>query len=104
MKYLISWSERSQGSALEYENAQKRILGVFRHWEMPSTFKIELFVVCVGHWGGHILVETDDVVSIHRLCSAFPAFSFRVHPVLDIQSAVAAELEAIAWRDGLAAA
>ena len=25
MKYMISWNERSQGSPMEYENAQKRI-------------------------------------------------------------------------------
>ena len=29
MKYMICWSERPQGSAIEYENAQKRILEVF---------------------------------------------------------------------------
>lgn len=103
MKYMISWTERPQGSAVEYENAQKRILGVFRHWEMPAAFRIEQFVVCVGHWGGHIVLETDDAASLHRFCSAFPAFSFHVQPVLDIQAAVAAELEAIAWRDGVGA-
>jgi hypothetical protein len=26
MKYMISWIERPQGSPMEYENAQKRIL------------------------------------------------------------------------------
>ena len=26
MKYMISWFERPQGSPMEYENAQKRIL------------------------------------------------------------------------------
>ena len=35
MKYMITWSERSQGSAIDYENAQKRILDVFRRWERP---------------------------------------------------------------------
>lgn len=29
MKYMISWFERPQGSATEYENAQQRILEVF---------------------------------------------------------------------------
>ena len=29
MKYMISWFERPQGSPMEYENAQKRILDVF---------------------------------------------------------------------------
>jgi hypothetical protein len=48
MKYMITWSERSQGSAIEYENAQQRILDVFRRWEAPANFKIELFVIRVG--------------------------------------------------------
>src|SRR3989337_532184 len=59
MKCMVSWFERPQGSALEYENAQKRILGVFRHWEMPSSLKVQLFVVRVGEWGGPMLVETS---------------------------------------------
>jgi hypothetical protein len=42
MKYMISWFERPQGSAGEYENAQKRILEVFRQWKAPADFKIEL--------------------------------------------------------------
>jgi hypothetical protein len=29
MKYVLTWNERSQGSPIEYENAQKRILEVF---------------------------------------------------------------------------
>jgi len=29
MKYMITWNERSQGSPMEYESAQKRILEVF---------------------------------------------------------------------------
>jgi hypothetical protein len=48
MKYMITWSERSQGSPIEYENAQKRILEVFTQWKAPDNFKIELFVIRVG--------------------------------------------------------
>ena len=33
MKYVISWFERPQGSPIEYENAQKRILEVFGQWK-----------------------------------------------------------------------
>jgi hypothetical protein len=43
MKYMISWFERAQGSAVEYENAQKRILEVFGQWKAPDNFKIEVF-------------------------------------------------------------
>src|SRR5208283_1306786 len=45
MKYMITWMERPQGSAIEYEKAQQRILDVFRRWEAPVNFKIELFVI-----------------------------------------------------------
>ena len=45
MKYMITWNERSQGSPIEYENAQKRILEVFTQWQAPANFKIEMFVV-----------------------------------------------------------
>jgi hypothetical protein len=102
MKYMISWYERSQGSPMEYENAQKRILDVFSRWEPPSSFKIEVFVVRVGDWGGHMLVECDDPLAIHKVCSTFPAFKFEARAVVSVQDAVRVEQEAIAWRDGLA--
>ena len=101
MKYMITWSERSQGSAAEYENAQKRILEVFRQWKAPANFKIEMFVIRVGDWGGHILVECEDPLQVHKFCSTFPSFRFTVHPVVPIEDAVRVELEAMAWRKGL---
>src|SRR6185295_16208879 len=101
MKYVISWFERPQGSPLEYENAQKRILEVFGQWKAPGNFKIEFFVIRVGEWGGHMLMECDDLVTIHKFCSMLPAFVFEVHPVIPVEDAVRGELEVIAWRDGL---
>jgi hypothetical protein len=101
MKYVISWFERSQGSPIEYENAQKRILEVFGQWKAPANFKIEFFVIRVGEWGGHMLMECDDLVTIHKFCSMLPAFVFEVHPVITVEQAVRGELEVIAWRDGL---
>lgn len=101
MKYMITWTERSQGSAIEYERAQKRILDVFRQWEAPANFKIELFVIRVGDWGGYMLADCDDPVAVHKFCSMLPAFEFQARPVIPIEAAVGAELEVMAWRDGL---
>src|SRR5881394_4100 len=101
MKYVISWFERPQGSPMEYENAQKRILEVFGQWKAPGNFKIDFFVIRVGEWGGHMLMECDDPVTIHKFCSMLPAFVFEVHPVIPVEEAVRGELEVIAWRDGL---
>ena len=101
MKYMISWNERSQGSAIEYEKAQQRILDVFRQWEAPANFKIELFVIRVGDWGGYMLADCDDPVTVHKFCSMLPAFVFEARPVIPIEDAVRGELEVMAWRDSL---
>ena len=101
MKYMISWFERPQGSAMEYENAQKRILEVFTQWKAPKNFKIELFVVRVGEWGGHMLVECDDPVTVHGVCSTWPAFTWEARVVIPVEEAVKAELATMAWRDKL---
>jgi len=36
MKYMLTWTERPQGSPMEYEDAQKRILEVFTQWKVPA--------------------------------------------------------------------
>ena len=69
--------------------------------ETPGNFKIDFFVIRVGEWGGHMLMECDDLVTIHKFCSMLPAFRFEVHPVIPVEEAVRGELEVIAWRDGL---
>jgi muconolactone delta-isomerase len=101
MKYMLTWTERSQGSPIEYENAQKRILEVFTQWKAPANFKIELFVIRVGDWGGYMMLDCDDPTAVHKFCSMLPAFVFEARPVIPIADAVRVELEAIAFRDDL---
>ncbi len=98
MKYVISWFERPQGSAAEYEKAQDRILEVFGQWKAPANFKIDFFVVRVGEWGGHMLVECDDPLTVHKFCSMLPAFEFQARPVIAVEDAVRSELEVMKWR------
>jgi Protein of unknown function (DUF3303) len=101
MKYMITWNERPQGTPIEYENAQKRILEVFGPWKAPANFKIESFVIRVGDWGGYMLMECDDPLEVHKFCSMLPSFIFEVHPVVPVADAIRVELEAMAYRDGL---
>jgi uncharacterized protein with GYD domain len=99
VKYLVTWRERSGGSATDYEQAQKRVLAIFAKWEMPESLTFHQFLVRVGEFGGYAVVETDDPAALQRLSTAFAVFQFRVEPVLDVMDAVAAESEAIAWRE-----
>lgn len=101
MKYMINWSERPQGSPLDYENAQKRILEVFLQWQAPSSFKIEVFVIRVGDWGGYMLLECDEPLAVHKFCSMLPSFVFEARPVVPVLDAVRVEQEAMAFRDAI---
>jgi hypothetical protein len=87
VKYMISWFERPQGSPTEHQNAQHRILEVFGQWKAPDALSIEVFVVRVGEWGGHMLVDCGDPLAIHKLSSTFPAFEFQARPVVPVQDA-----------------
>jgi len=69
--------------------------------EGPANFKIEVFVIRGGEWGGHMLLDCDDPVTVHKFCSMLAAFEFQAHPVIPVEDAVRGELEVIAWRDGL---
>ncbi len=99
MKYVVTWWERPGGSYADYEAAQKRVLAVFEKWEMPEGLQFHQFLVRVGEFGGYAVVETDDVADLQKVTTAFAVFQFRVEPVMDVMEAVAAESEAIAWRD-----
>lgn len=52
---------------------------------------------------GHLLVDGDDPLTVHKLCSTFPAFEFQARPVIPVEEAVRVELEAINWHDSLPA-
>jgi len=101
MKYMLTWNERPQGSPMEYENAQKRILEVFTQWKAPANFKIELFVIRVGDWGGYMMLDCNDPLEVHKFCSMLPSFVFEARPVVPVMDAVRVEQEAMAFRDGL---
>lgn len=102
MKYLMSWTERTHGSAAEYEAAQARVLEMMQHWAPPDAVKIHEFVVTVGNYDGVAILETDDVSAIHQMTSTFAVFDFTVQPVLDVADAIAPEAAALEWRSSIA--
>ena len=70
---------------------------------MPSSLNFHQFLVRIGKFGGSAVIETDKPSDVHKLTTAFAVFNFRLEPVLVVADAVAAESEAIAWRDSTAA-
>ena len=98
---MNTWWERGGGSPADYETAQKRVLGPFSQWQMPESLKFQQFLVPVGEFGGYVVVETDEPNEIHRICTTFAVFQFRVDPVIEVMDAVAIESEAITRRDSV---
>ena len=98
---MVAWWERGGGSPADYEAAQKRVLGLFSKWQMPESLNFQQFLVRVGEFGGYAVVETDEPNEIHRICTTFAVFQFRVEPVIEVMDAVAIESEAITWRDSV---
>jgi hypothetical protein len=70
---------------------------------MPSSLNFHQFLVRIGKFGSSAVIETDKPSDVHKLTTAFAVFNYRLEPVLDVADAVAAESEAIAWRDSTAA-
>lgn len=101
MKYLMRWTERSYGSAGDYEGAQSRVLEIMQHWKPPESVTIHQFVVSVGRFDGYAILETGDLAAVHQLTSTFAVFNFTVEPVMDVGEAMAAEAAAVAWRNSL---
>jgi len=101
VKYVITWWERPGGSYADYESAQQRVLKLFQEWEMPESLKIHEFLVRVGEFGGYVVLETDQLVDVHKLTTTFAVLKFRIEPVLDVMDAVAVESDAITWRDSV---
>ncbi len=71
--------------------------------EGAGHFKIEMFVIRVGDWGGYMLLDCDEPLAVHKFCSMLPSFTFEARPVVPVMDAVRVELEAMAFRDGLKA-
>jgi muconolactone delta-isomerase len=85
----------------EPEDCEHRTKSRKAESKAPGNFKIELFVIRVGDWGGYMLLDCDDPRAVHKFCSMLPAFVFEARPVIPIDDAVRVELESIAFRDGL---
>jgi hypothetical protein len=100
MKYVVSWTTRSTGSARDNEEAVKRSLAVFAKWS-PST-TIHQFLSRVDANGGFAVGETDDLAQLARDFAIFsPYLEFTVYPVVDIEQGARILGEAAGFRDSV---
>lgn len=101
MKYVISWKRKRHGTLAEHELGERRILALMRTWNRPEGVLIHQWVVRAAGEGGYAVIETGDLAAVHEATRVFSALNFTIEPVLDIEVALAAAGQALAWRDSL---
>jgi hypothetical protein len=103
MKFVVSWTMRSGGSATETEAAIPRVLALFSKWTPHSGETIHQFVARADGNGGFAVVETDNLAGLALDNAKFsPYLDFSVYPVLDIQEGAALLAEAAEFRKSIA--
>ncbi len=99
MKFVITWTSRSGGSAAETEAASPRVLALLAKWSPHSGETIHQFVVRADGNGGFAVVESDNLAGLALDNYKFsPYLDFSVYPVLDVQEATALLAEAAEFR------
>ena len=99
MKFVVTWTERTGGSAAENEAAVARFLELFSKWSPPSDQTFHQFVVRADGRGGFAVIETDNLASLALSNFKFdPFLEFAVYPVLDVQEGAGLVAEAAEFR------
>jgi len=85
MKYVISWTPREGGSALDNESSSFRFLELLRNWRPKEGTTFHQYVLRIDGDGGFAIVETEDASALASTLYKFsPHFHYTVYPVVDI--------------------
>jgi hypothetical protein len=102
MKFVITWTPRSGGSAAEIDAAVPRVLALLSKWSPHSGETIHQFVTRADGNGGFAVVETDNLAGLALDNAKFsPYLDFSVYPVLDVQEGAALLAEAAEFRKSI---
>lgn len=97
MKFVTTWTARSQGAAAE--DTAKRGLELFGKWSPPDDVTFHQLVGRLDGNGGFAVIETDNPSSLGEAASKFgPYFEFHIYPVIDIAEGAALGSDGVDWR------
>jgi hypothetical protein len=102
MKYLVSWTYRLNGSAVENEESLRRGLAVFAKWTPPASTTYHQFVGRSDGMGGFAVVETDNPSDLTDVTSKFAFLAdYQIYPVVDIDKSAQSLQEGVEFRDSI---
>jgi len=102
MKYVVAWTYRLNGSAVENEDALRRGLAVFSKWTQPESATYHQFVGRLDGGGGFAVVETDDPADLADTTSKFAMIAeYQIYPVVEMDQAAQVLQEGVEFRDSI---
>ena len=100
MKFIVTWTPRTGGSAADNEVAAKRGLELLGKWSPPGDVTFHQFVGRLDGNGGFAVTETDNPASLGEAAAKFgPYFEFHTYPVADMGEVATLTGEAVTWRE-----
>jgi hypothetical protein len=102
MKYVVSWTYRWNGSAVDNEKGIQRALEVFANWNPAASVTYHQFVGRLDGSGGFAVVETDNPMDLADGPKKFGFFAeYQIYPVADIAEVVQAIQEGADFRESI---
>lgn len=81
------------------EESQKRVVTLFTNWEAPKGFVFKAHYAFTDGSGGFSLIEADSAAAMYEAVAPWiPYLEFHNVPIVEVESAVALSMGAIAWR------
>jgi hypothetical protein len=83
VKYVITWTPRAGGSAVDNEQASFRFLQLMRNWTPQPETTFHQFVLRADGEGGFAVVDADHSAIASTLFRFSPLFEYHAYPVID---------------------
>jgi hypothetical protein len=102
MKYVVTWTYRLNGSAVENDESLRRGLAAFTKWSQPPNTTYHQFVGRIDGGGGFAVVETDNPADLVETTGQFATIlDYQIYPVVDIAQAAQALQRGVEFREAV---
>ena len=95
MKFVLSYTTRSGGSAAENAGSAEAAVKLLSNWAPSKAATLHQWVTRCDANGGFAVLETDNAADLYRdLATWTPWLEFQLHPVIDVQESTPLSQEA----------
>lgn len=102
MKFVLAYTNRTGGSAADFEAGQERAMKLLAQYEPSDDLVIHQWLTRCDSGGGFSVIETDNADDLlHDLTMWSPYLDFQIFPVVDVVGAGGVQQRAIDFRNSV---